>query len=66
MGSFLALASVRTESSQVELANDLADMLLATSRTQGAKAFVVVRTRGNLGCGVYMLVEAFITVWTIK
>lgn len=66
MYAFLALPPVRAKASQIETTERLAHVLLATARAERTEAFIVVRARGELGGGVNVQVEAFITVGTVE
>lgn len=66
MHAFLALPPVRAKASQIETTEGLAYVLLATARAKRTEAFIIMRARGELGGGVNMQVEAFITIGAVE
>ena len=66
MRAFLTLSPVGAESSKIELADGLANVLLAAARSERTEAFLVMWARGQLRGGIDMQVEALVTVGAIQ
>ena len=62
MNTFFALLSIRTEAGQVESAQSLSDVLLATSGSQWAESFLIMRTRQEFGFRVDVKVQALFAI----
>lgn len=66
MSTFLALHAVRAEAGQVESAEGFTDVFFAAGGAEGAEAFVVVGTGGELRRGVDMEIDAFIAAGAVE